>query len=269
MKLENKKPVREFTIPGGIVRTFSILLLGIVIFWLGHSIIKNDLALPTKYHGMAHFHGRAVWFLSGSVFCFTLSMLGLFNAPRHHNFNRWMRYVSYSLFAVGFIVAILGIQNKHLPQPSDIWTCLFCLLCGVSLYVLVALMASTIPGGWGSFAKTFPAKNRPDGVTYSALGCWWWDRSFSRYLYNRGRGIRIIFADAGIYFDHIFISRVGAPPFLLPWDSVKRIHKGHDALRGHFLVLEVENSTGKFKLELPERIEQELSRFQKDSLIGQ
>jgi hypothetical protein len=268
MKSEHKKPAREFTIPRGIVRPFSVLLLGVVVVWLGHSIVKNDLALPTKHNGMAHFHGQAVWFLSGAIFCFTLSLLGLFNAPKHRNFNRWMRYVSYVLFAVGFIVAILGIQNKHLPQLSDIWIFLFFILCGVFLYVLVALMSSTIPGGWGSFAKQFPAKNRPDGDSYSSSACWWWDRSFSRYLYARGKGIRVIFTDTGIYFYRIFISRLGAPPFLLPWDDVKRIEKRY-GLAGHSLVLEVENSTGKFKLELPERIKHELSRYQKDSLVQQ
>jgi hypothetical protein len=267
MSSAHKKPVRIFTVPAVIVRAGSTLLFGIVIIWLGYSIINNDLALPTKYHGLAHFHGRAVWFLSGAIFCFTLSLLGVFNAPKHHNFNRWMRYVSYGLFVVGVIVAILEVQNKHLPQPSDIGGFLFFLLCGFGLYVLIALMVSTIPGGWGSFAKSFPAKDRPDGVAYSALGCWWWDRSFSRYLHNKSIGLRIIFTDAGIYFYRTFISRIGAPPFLLPWDSVKRIHKSHDGFRGHFFVLEVENSTGKFKLELPERIEQELSRFQKDNLI--
>jgi len=266
MNSAHKKPGRIFTIPAVIVRAVSALLLGIVIVWLGYSIVNNDLALPSKYHGIAHLHGPVVWFFSGAIFCFTLSLLGMINAPMHHNFNRWMRNVSYGWAALGVIAVFLGTPNKHLPQPSDIWISLFFLLCGFGLYALIALMSSTIPGGWGSFAKSFPAKDRLDGVAYSALCCWWWDRSFSKYFHNRSWGLRIIFTDAGIYFYKTFISRIGAPPFLLPWDSVKRIQV-RDVLRGNVMVLEVENSTGKFKVELPEKIEQELSRFQKDGLI--
>ena len=123
MKSTTKEPVPLFSIPAVIVRILSVLVLGIVIAWLAESIAKNDLALPGKYSGTVHFHGWAVWFFSGAIFCFALSFLGLFNAPRHYHFNRWMRYVSYGLFAIGFVVAI--IQNKRLPQPSDLWAFLF------------------------------------------------------------------------------------------------------------------------------------------------
>ncbi len=150
----------------------------------------------------------------------------------------------------------------QLPSPSDIWVFLVIIFCGVFLFVLIALMVAQVPGGWSSFAKRYPAESRPAGNAYSVLNCWWWDRSFSRYIYDRARGLRVIFTDAGIYFYRMSLSRVGHPPFLLPWESARSVQKGHGVFR-NFYVLEIEDAAGKFRLKLPERIEHDLARYQK------
>jgi len=266
IKSTRHEPPASFRIPGVVVRIISVLFFALVVVWLGYGIHKNDLAVPTKNRGLAHFHGRAVWFMSGSIFCFAASVVAWLNIPKSRKFIRWIYYLGWSLFATGIVVAICGIQIRHPPQRSDLWMFFFILLCGFSLYALVALMASTIPGGWGSFAKRYQASTRPDGNSYSAVGCWWYDRSFSRYIYGRGRFLWVILADNGVYFYKTFLARIGAAPFLLPWESIKHITKGHGFSREYY-VLEIVDDVGKFRVELPEKIHQELMRLQKDSLI--
>lgn len=165
---------------------------------------------------------------------------------------------------------ILWMTTDHLPMqmfavlPSSSDLCAFVVMIfgSLSLFAFISLMAGTIPGGWGDFAKHYRAEIRPSGNAYSALGCWWWDRSFSRYIYGRSRGLRVILTDAGIYFYRLSLSRVGHPPFLLPWASVKHIWNGYGIL-GKYYILEIEDAAGKFRLKLPRKIEYELAKYQK------
>ncbi len=140
--------------------------------------------------------------------------------------------------------------------PNDFWPCVVIALGGVFVYVFVGFMVSTIPGGWGSFAKRYPAKTRSAGNSYTVLGCW-----FGGYSGDRGgKGVRVIFTDTGIYFYRTFFCRAGCSPFLLPWESVKRIEKGQRTY-GNFYLMEIEDAVGNLRLDLPEKIEQGLSKY--------
>jgi hypothetical protein len=148
--------------------------------------------------------------------------------------------------------------NMHIlaQLPPDFWPIVVIILGGVFVFVLVGFMVSTIPGGWGSFAKCYPAKTRPAGNSYTVLGCW-----FGGYSSDRGgKGVRVIFTDAGIYFYKTFLGRAGSPPFLLPWESVKRVEMGHRAY-GNFYLMEIDDDVGKLRLDLPEKIAHDLSKF--------
>jgi hypothetical protein len=60
----------------------------------------------------------------------------------------------------------------------------------------------------------------------------------------------------------IFWFRPFHPPFLLPWESVKRIEKVHGVFSNHYL-LEIEDAVARVQLELPEKVEHDLARYQK------
>jgi hypothetical protein len=117
----------------------------------------------------------------------------------------------------------------------------------------VNLMVATIPDDWNLLAKHYPPPIRPLGNAYSNL-----------HFHSSGQ--RVIFTDAGLYFYKIFIARPGHPPFLLPWASVKSIHKRQGLFRNSY-IFKIKDDVAKLELELPETIEQELSKLHKHSLI--
>src|SRR5580658_9041928 len=141
-----------------------------------------------------------------------------------------------------------------LPAPADYLTFVVVIFFFVFVWVLVLLMLSQVPGSWGSFAKRYPAQTRPAGNTYSISSYG------SGKLWGRGKGVRVIIADTGIYFYMVFCCRAGHKPFLLPWESVKRIEKGH-GLFGNFYKVEVEDTIRKFWVQLPGKSEHDLSRY--------
>jgi hypothetical protein len=143
-----------------------------------------------------------------------------------------------------------------LPAPADYLTFVVIIFFLVFVWVLVLLMLSQVPGGWGSFAKRYPAQTRPAGTTFSISSYG------SGKLWGRGKGVRVIIADTGIYFYMVFCCRAGHKPFLLPWESVKRIEKGH-GLFGNFYIVEVEDTIRKFWVQLPGKSEHDLSRYYK------
>jgi hypothetical protein len=250
MKSEHK----HLIIPAAVVRIISGLFFAIIIVWLGYSISKDDLALPTRYRGLVHFHGHAVWILSGSILCFAICMVSCLIMPMNQTFHRWTRNFGWTLFAAGIIVAIAETKNNHTPKVSDFLIgCIVVVCCIVFFITLINLMVASIPDDWNLFAKYYPSQTRPIGNAYRALDC---------------HGQRVIFTDSGIYFYKIFLARPGHPPFLLPWASVNKIHKHRGFFRNSY-IFEIKNHVAKLKLELPETetVEQELSKLQKDSLI--
>ncbi|SRR5260221_14126278 len=140
--------------------------------------------------------------------------------------------------------------------PPGFWTIVVIVLGAVYVLVLVALMDSTVTGGWGSFAKRYPAQARPEGNAYSVLSCRFYN------VYNRGIGIRVIFTETGIFFYMTFLSRLAHPPFLLPWESVKRVEKGHGVF-GEYYIMEIKDAAGTFRLDLNRNVEHDLSRYYK------
>lgn len=140
--------------------------------------------------------------------------------------------------------------------PSDFWFGVALVLGSAFLWVLMCLMVGQIPGGWISFAKRHPAQARPDGEVYSVLSC----ESFNHV--SGGKGIRLIFTDAGIYFYMFFLGRPGHPPFLLPWGSVKSVKRKYGFLDDYYRI-HVRDAAGKFSVDLPLKVEQDLSRHHK------
>jgi hypothetical protein len=139
---------------------------------------------------------------------------------------------------------------------SDFWVIVVIIFGAVYLWVLVTLAGAQVKGGWGSFAKRYPAQTRPAGSAYSVSSCRFCD------VYSRGRNIRVIFTDTGIYFYVTFFSRLAHPPFLLPWENVKRVEKGYGFL-GEYYIMEIKDAAGAFRLEMPKTIEYDLSRYYK------
>ncbi len=255
MPVVGKKP--NGTISGANVKIGSGLILAIVIVWLGYSLQRDDLVLvlPVTWYQwrVEHFHGLVAWFLSGSIFCFTTCLVTCLTIPLNQALHRWTKYLAWAFFFIGLvIVPIWGTHGKYLPRLSDLLIGCFLVFCGVAFVItLVNLMVATIPDDWNLFVKRYPPRTRPAGNAFFAL---------------RPRGQRVIFADDGLYFYKVFFARPGHPPFLLPWASVKRIHKRRGLFRNSY-IFEISDDVAKFRLELPETVEPELSKFQKESLI--
>lgn len=122
------------------------------------------------------------------------------------------------------------------------------------LWLVFCLLDSKYAGSWGSFAKVYPAQDRPDGNSYFVLDC-----RFAKA--SRGmKGARVVFTGSGIYFYMTFFSRPGHPPFLLPWDSIKSVSREYGFL-GDYYRIYIQNAAGEMRADLPLKAEQDLSRY--------
>jgi hypothetical protein len=124
----------------------------------------------------------------------------------------------------------------------------------VGMWLLVSLINSQF--GWRSFSSRYPAQSRPPGVAHNSPS------SCFGFLGHYRNVVRVVFTDAGVYFYVVFLFRAFHPPFLVPWDSVKRIEK-KDGFFGSYYWLEIENDAGRVRLRLPGKIEDDLSRYHK------
>jgi hypothetical protein len=140
--------------------------------------------------------------------------------------------------------------------PPDFWVTVVIILGGVFIFVLISLADAQAKGGWSSFAKRYPAQTRPAGNAYRVPS---WTYC---YVHWNARGLRVVFTDAGIYLYKTFPSSLAHPPFLLPWESVKRVKKGHGFF-GEYSILEIEDAAGKLRLDLSNETEHELAKYQK------
>jgi hypothetical protein len=145
--------------------------------------------------------------------------------------------------------------------PPDFWLIIVIIFGGVFLFVLISLADAQAKGGWGSFAKRYPAQTRPDGKSYS-VPSW----TYCNVHWN-ARGLRVIFTETGIYFYMTLYRRLAHPPFLLPWESVKCIKKEHGFL-GEYSILEIEDAVGGLRLDLSKEIERELARRKSDLAVA-
>jgi hypothetical protein len=137
----------------------------------------------------------------------------------------------------------------NIQLPPDFWFIVAIILGGVFLVVLSFFAEAHATGGWASFAKRYPAPARPTGKAYSVQG--WRICNVNDY----GNFLRVIFTDAGIYFYMTLPRRVAHPPFLLPWESVKRIESART-----FYVLDI---AGSIRLDLSAKVKYDLERYQK------
>ncbi len=254
-----KSKHKHFIIPAAAVRIVSGLSFAVVIYWLSKSLGRDDLVLVNKYGTVVHLHGLDAWLISGSILCVVISVVGFLNMPNYRHACRYLWYAGWSLFIVGFIIAILRVHGKFTLHPSDFWAFCIFIFCFAFIWILLSLINSQF-SGWGSFAKNYPAQIRPTGSSYSGSMYY-----FGKMLFYP-RSIRVIFTDAGMYFCMTFLTRAGHQPFLLPWESVKRFKRCHGFFKKYYL-LEIDDAIGKAHLDLPEKIEADLSKWQKDNLI--
>jgi len=130
----------------------------------------------------------------------------------------------------------------------------------VCLWVSVSFIISRT--GWHSFATRYPARSRPVGQVYNSP-----ITSFGNLLANYRNVVQVVFTDSGVYLYAMFLFRAFHPPFLVPWDSVKRVEKR----KGFFVTryqLDIEDAAGEIHLLLPLKVEEDLFRFYKRDLTG-
>jgi hypothetical protein len=259
MKSTHKEPAIKFRIPAFVVRVVSGSLLALVIYWLSKSLGRDDLVLVNKYRTVVHLHGQDAWLISASIFCIVASVVGFLNMPKYRHAWRSIWYLGWSLFVIGFVIAIFRIPKRFALQPPDYWTFCIIIFCFAFIVVLLSLINSQF-SGWNSFAKRYPTQIRPSGNSYRGSMYY-----FGKMLFYP-RGVRVIFTNGGIYFYMMFLSRVGHQPFLLPWESVERFRKCYGFFENYYL-LEINDAVGKVHLDLPKGIEAELSKWQKDKLV--
>ena len=142
----------------------------------------------------------------------------------------------------------------HIPaQPPD-FPPVFLPFLFIGMWLLVSFISSLF--GWRSFSNHYPAQIRPPGIAYNSPSA-----SFG-FLGQYSNVVRVVITDAGVYFYALFLFRAFHPPFLVPWDSVRSIEK-IDGFFGSYYWLEIKNDAGKVRLRLPERIQDELSKYHK------
>jgi hypothetical protein len=134
-------------------------------------------------------------------------------------------------------------------------------LCGGALFVafavLIIFMVSRASGGWHAFASRYPAPaEKPAGKLY--------DCGFSSFgllgSHYASGGVRITFSDRGLYFQMRF--PLFHRPFLLPWQSVKRIEK-KAGLLGEKYHVDIEDAVGEIHFSLPGDAENDLRKYGK------
>jgi hypothetical protein len=124
----------------------------------------------------------------------------------------------------------------------------------VGMWLLVSFIISQF--GWRSFSSRYPAHIRPSGIAYNSPSSWF------GILGHYHNVVRVVFTDAGVYCYVLFLFRAFHPPFLVPWESVRRVEK-KDGFFGSYYWVEIENDAGRVRLRLPAKIEDDLSRYHK------
>lgn len=138
--------------------------------------------------------------------------------------------------------------------PLDTWIIAVVLIGAVVLGAVMAIVMPQARGGWNSFAKRYRAKHRPPGGGHDVISGW------ILKFHSSGNGLQVIFSDDGIYLYKKFPFRIGSPPLLVPWKSVKSVQKGQ-GLFGEYYIVEIEDPAGSFLLNLPKTIENDLSKY--------
>ena len=136
--------------------------------------------------------------------------------------------------------------------PPDFWPIFPLFFVGIWLFVCFIISHE----GWRSLSSRYSSPVRPAGIAYNSPSSWF------GVLGHYHNVVRVVFTDAGVYFYVLFLFRAFHPPFLVPWESVKRVEK-KKGFFGSYYCLEIANDAGSARLRLPERIEHDLLRHQK------
>ena len=123
----------------------------------------------------------------------------------------------------------------------------------VGLWVFASAQISR--EGWRSFAERYPASSRPAGSAHNSPRT-----RFASFISRYGNVVRVIFTADGVYFSVLFLFRPFHSPFLVPWDSVKRIEKKRGFLFDHYQ-LDIEDAAGEIHVTLPLSVEHDLFRY--------
>ena len=135
-------------------------------------------------------------------------------------------------------------------RSEDFWP--FFPVIFLGLWVFVPFIISRM--GWHSFATRYPAPTRPRGNSYNSSGAWF--GIFAAYR----NVVRVVFTDAGIYCCVMLFFRPFHPPFLVPWQSLKRAEK-KESFWGHRYRLDIHDPAGEFHLILPGKVENDLFKY--------
>ncbi len=121
------------------------------------------------------------------------------------------------------------------------------------MWVFVGFFISQ--SGWRGFAERYAAGDRPDGTAYTAPRAW-----FGSIFASYNNVARVIFTDRGIYVYAMFLFRAFHPPFLLPWESVKKVEKKKGFFTDSYR-MDIEDTPGELHLLLPENVENDLFKY--------
>jgi hypothetical protein len=153
----------------------------------------------------------------------------------------------------GRILTGSSMLASQLPG-SDSWMFVpLFLIFLVCMWLFVGFAISR--GGWNSFAIRYPASTRPTGKTYVSS-----NTRFSNYVARYNNVVRVTFTDAGVYFHVLFLFRAFHPPFLVPWDKVKRIEK-RKVLFWTRYQMDIDDVPGQIHVILPPSIEHDLPKY--------
>jgi hypothetical protein len=142
-------------------------------------------------------------------------------------------------------------MSASTQQPQDFWP--FFPVFFICLWVCVGFIISRM--GWHAFATRYPMQARPSGTAYNSPSSW-----FGIIFACYRNVVRVVFTDAGVYFYAMFLFRAFHPPFLVPWQSVKRVEK-KDGFFGPRFRLDIEDAAGEIHVVLPRKVENELLRY--------
>jgi len=148
---------------------------------------------------------------------------------------------------------MLGRSRMSLPQTQGLWPLFPFFFLGMWLVV----SASISRDGWRSFAERYPANNRPTGHAHVSPRT-----RFAGFYARYGNAVRVILTEDGVYFSVLFLFRPFHPPFLVPWDSVKRVEKKRVFLFDRYH-LDIEDAAGEIHVTLPLSVEHDLFRYKK------
>src|SRR6266516_56545 len=123
----------------------------------------------------------------------------------------------------------------------------------VGMWLSVSFVISRM--GWNAFAERYSSETRPQGTAYSFQSTW-----FGIFLARYGNVVRVVFTDAGVYFYAFFLFRAFHRPFLVPWESVRRVERKKVFFWPRYR-LDIEDAAGEIHVILPLSVAHDLLRY--------